>query len=403
MAEGQGRQGGPWAVMKAVALTTVTVSPTFLIGALAVQIRDDVQLGPAGIGAAAAIMFGVGALVARPSGMVIQRAGPRRGMIAAAAVSAVALLGIATAPDFAWLAVWLAVAGIGNALGQPTTNLGISQAVAPGRLALAFGIKQASIPTATLLGGLAVPGVALLFGWRWAFAAAAVLACAVSLWAVLARSAIPSVPPNGERPRRDPGIPGSALVLLSAGGGVAAAAATTLGIFLVDSVVDSGIEPAAAGFLFSGAALLGLSSRVGLGALMDSRRHWSPYALICCLLVLGAAGFALLGLGRTWAIILGAALAYGAGWAWPGLLHYAVVRDRLNSAATATGSLQIGLSLGAAAGPLAFGILAQHTSYPVSWTAAAVGLAVAAMIIRAAHALVRRDRRRKEALVAAVD
>jgi MFS family permease len=225
----------------------------------------------------------------------------------------------------------------------------------------------------------------------------------VSLWAVLARSPIPAALQDGERPRTDPGIPRFALFLLSAGGGIAAAAATTLGIFLVDSAVDSGIEPAAAGFLFSAAAVIGLSSRVGLGALMDSRRHWSPYALICCLLILGAVGFALLGLGKTWAIILGAALAYGAGWAWPGLLQYAVVRDRLNSAATATGSLQIGLSLGAAAGPLAFGILAQYSSYAVSWAAAAGGLAVAAIIIRAAHALVRRDRRRKDALVLSAD
>jgi MFS family permease len=248
---------------------------------------------------------------------------------------------------------------------------------------MAMGMKQASIPAASLLGGLAVPAVALVFGWRWAFVLAAVLGLLVAMWAIADRTR--TTADTAKPVAVDPPSSRRAMVLLTAGGAVAAASATSLGIFLVDSAVSSGISPGLAGILFAGAALIGLASRVGAGAFLDRRPHYSPYSLVCRMLLAGSAGLLLLAIGQVWAVVAGALFAYGAGWAWPGVLNYGVVRDRLSSVGTSTGNLQLGLSLGAAAGPLAFGFTAQASSYSVSWLVAGMGLAVSAAIISRGH------------------
>ncbi|WP_369046554.1 MFS transporter [Sinomonas sp. P10A9] len=382
------RSGGALAVLRTVALTAVTVSPTFLMGSMAVQIRQDIDLGPAGIGIGAAVMFGVGGLLAPLSGALVERAGPRAGMAGAALLTSVALLGMASATDFGNLAAALAVAGAANALGQPATNIGLSRAIVPHRLGTALGAKQASIPTASLLGGLAVPMGALAVGWRWMFVSAAAIALFVGLWnwtRALAAAPAPSVPTGGSVPRAGTSRP--AMVLFSCGGGLAAAAATSLGIFLVDSAVSSGISPGMAGGVFAAVAAIGLLARVAAGALIDARPLWSPYLLVAAMLVVGSVGFGFLAVGSPWGIAAGALFAYGAGWAWPGLMHYGVVRGGHAGVGRATGYLQIGLSLGAACGPLAFGLISEEWSYGASWALAGVALAGSAAVIAVGNAL----------------
>ena len=70
--------------------------------------------------------------------------------------------------------------GLANAASHPATNLSLAGEVPAGRQGLSFGVKQSAIPAATLLAGLAVPSIALTFGWRWAFAGGAALALAVA-------------------------------------------------------------------------------------------------------------------------------------------------------------------------------------------------------------------------------
>ena len=67
----------------------------------------------------------------------------------------------------------LLVGGLGNAIGQPAGNALVAAQVRPERFGLGFAIKQSGIPLATLLGGLAVPLIALTIGWRFAYVLAA--------------------------------------------------------------------------------------------------------------------------------------------------------------------------------------------------------------------------------------
>jgi cyanate permease len=90
--------------------------------------------------------------------------------------------------------------------------------------------------------------------------------------------------------------------------------------------------------------------------------------------------------------VIGSAMAYGLGWAWTGLFHFAVIRDNRTAAASVTGFVQTGLSLGAASGPLFFGVVAQAFSYTVAWSAAAALSLGAALTVRTARRMVRRSR-----------
>src|SRR5690606_21196443 len=107
----------------------------------------------------------------------------------------------------------------------------------------------------------------------------------------------------------------------------------------------------------------------------------NSYLLMATLSTIGAFGFALLALGGSWPFVIGGLLAYILGWAWPGLLHFAIVRDNHGNAATATSFLMGGLSAGSAFGPLFFGFLIAATSYQAAWiTCTVMGLAAATVM-----------------------
>ena len=379
-------------VLQALSVAIVGVLPAYLVGALAVQLRTDLGMGLAGIGLATATLFAVSGSLARVLGALVQRLGSRHGMTLAGSLSTLSLVGVGLAPSPPALIAALVVGGLGNAVAQPSANLRLSELVREGRLGLAFGIKQSAIPVATLLGGLSVPGIALVVGWRWALAAAAVLGAIVVVTVLLYGRTVGPHPSGDFANAADRGLPRRGLLVLTIGAGLGAAAATSLGVFLVDSGVAAGLAPGTSGLLFAASSLLGLVGRVGFGALADRYPARSTYLFIAGLLGWGAAGYVLLAVGQTWAFAAGSVLAYGAGWAWTGLFHFAIVKDNRRAAASATGFVQTGLSLGAASGPLGFGLLVEATSYRTAWLVAAAFSVVAALIIRTGRRLVRRSR-----------
>ncbi len=168
--------GGPgWRTLASViGVVTGGALPGFLTGGVSVQLRADLGFGESGLGFAVGAFFTAAALSSAVLGRTAERLGPSRAMQASAVVSVVSLLGVAAgARSFTTLLLWLAVGGVANALAQPAANLFIARTVEASRLGMAFAVKQSGIPAATLLGGLAVPAIALTVGWRWAFVAGA--------------------------------------------------------------------------------------------------------------------------------------------------------------------------------------------------------------------------------------
>lgn len=364
-------------VLRAVAATTVGVCPVFLTGGMAVQIRADLGFSIAALGLATSVFFALSALSSAPLGRAVDRVGSRIAMRVAGLLSAVALAGVAFgARSWGALVAMLALAGVANALAQLGANRLVAGAVPVGHQGLAFGAKQAAIPTATLLAGLAAPLIALTVGWRVGFAAAAVAAVVVAVVVpVRARRPEPvEGPVRAGAERTAPGI----LLVLAVGMTLGSAAAVPLGSFLVEGAVDVGMAPGRAGLLLAACSVIGIAVRLGTGWLVD-RRARGILRAVASLLVLGAGGFVLLALADSaWPLALGALLALGAGWSWPGLFNFAVVNENRSRPAAATGVTQTGASLGSAVGPLAFGLVVAQSSYSVAWATSAVLAAVAA-------------------------
>jgi MFS family permease len=364
--------------------------PMFLTGALAVQMRQSLAFDKAALGAAVAAFLAAAALVAFPFGRLVDRVGPAVGMRAAMAVSTATSLGIAlTADGWPVLVAWLAVGGMADALGQNAVNLYLTRAVDPRRQGAAFGAKQAAMPAASMLAGLAVPFVALTLGWRAAFVGAAVVAA-------VALVSVPRGRVHVRPPRRAPGsngASGAALVLLAAGMGLGFGTAATLAAFLVDSSVAAGMSPGGAGVLLAAASALAMASRV-LGGVLADRRGRGHLRVVRSMLLAGAVGYVALSTASVPLIVLGAALAGALGWGWNGLFFFAMVRLSPEAPATTAGAGLAGGFLGGVLVPPGFGLIAQHYGYRPAWLLAAAGAVLAA----ASVSLGRRTVLRRQAL-----
>jgi MFS family permease len=377
-------------VLLAVAVVTATVLPAFLTGGLAVQVRGELGSGAAALGLSVAAFFISSALASAGMGRLVERIGAHRGMRLAALGSAASLLGVALlAASWVGLVACLVLGGLANAASHPATNLSLAREVPAGRQGLSFGVKQSAIPAATLLAGLAVPTIALTFGWRWAFAGGAALALAVAFL-------VPAGTPGSVVRRPQEGQEKDArtgpLFLLALGIGLGSAAATPLGAFLVESSVAAGLRVETAGFLLASGSAANIIVRVAFGRLADGMSG-GRLLLVAAMLAVGIAGFGMLATGEAVLILPGVLLAFAAGWGWPGLFNFAVVKTSPGAPAAATGITQTGASGGAAVGPLVFGLVAEVASYDVAWlVCAAIALGALVAILTGRHLLLR-DRR----------
>ena len=376
------------ATLAASLSTVLGTLPVFLVGALAVFIRADLRFGEAALGLAVATFFGLAALGSYPAGRLAERLGAGPTTAAGAVLSVASLLGIAAlASDLVTLLVFLGLAGVSNALAQIGSNLALARAVPAHRQGLAYGLKQAAIPTATLLAGLAVPALALTVGWRWAFGLAAALALPLALVHEPVRVSSGHRAPSDTVERR--ALPTRALVILAVGAGCAAGAANSLGGFLVESAVTDGVDAGRAGAVVAVASALGVVTRVGLGWGAD-RLQRTHLRVVAVQLAVGALGFALLAQGRG-GLVPGALLGFLGGWSWPGLLNFAVVRANRTAPAAATGVTQGGVFVGGALGPVLFGSLVSVGSYPTAWRAMAALGACGSVLVLIGDRVLRRD------------
>lgn len=369
--------------------------PAFFLGALAVLIREDLGLAEARLGAMVAVFFAFAALAAAPSGRLADRMGARPALRVGLAASVIALTWMALAQSWWQLPAALAIAGFGHAVIQVASNAVLANDVAPGIQGLAFGIKQSAIPAATLAAGASVPIIGVQFGWRWTYGVAALTAALVLvLQGRRRRGAGPR--PQLERPILPPAhaeaFTRSELVGLTVAAGLGAAAANTLASFLVAYAVRSGMAIGPAGVLLATASALGLSARIAIGWLADSRAA-TDIGWVATLLGVGGVSFAALSMATGSGPLIWAAgsLAFVAGWGWPGLFTFIVARRNAHEPASATGFTQAGVFFGAVAGPLLFGVTVSSLSYTTAWRGAAAAQLLGAVLLVVIRA-VRRSR-----------
>jgi MFS family permease len=354
-------------VLAGTSLIVAGVLPGFLTASLAPRIRLDFSFGASAIGLAVATFYLACTLCSTPAGRLVERIGPRRGIYLAALTTAACCAGVvAFAHSSGALTAVLVLGGLGNAIGGPAVSGLLRRTVASRRHGLAFGAQQSGASVGALLAGIALPAVAIPFGWRWAFVGAAVLALAAAIAAP-----DPGDPPPASTQSAAAKHHQRSLAALTAAAAMASAAGVGFISFLVLYSIDHGIGEATAGVLLAGVSLAATVSRVGLGMIAD-RSGRDPLLLTAAILAASAAGYLLLIVGEPAVIVLAALLVGGVGWSWPGTLTLAVVFRQPDAPAWAVGVMMTGLFAGAMGGPLLVGALAEHGAFTAAWVLCAV-------------------------------
>lgn len=349
-----------------VAVTAIGTLPLFLTGALAVQMRVDLQFGVVGLGIAAATIRLSGVLASRPFGALADRIGPSAAMRIAVLMSmATSLLVTFWARDLTTLCIALAASGAANPLGQSGANILIARSVAANRRGLAFGLKQSALPLGTLIAGLTVPLIALTLGWRFAFGAIALLSAALAF-------AIPSVEHIEQaRPSDRSALvtPRAQLLLLAGGMLLAMMAGSSLTTFAVDGAVTAGLSPSSAGTLLVAGSIGSILVRVGVGLRAD-RRDEDHFRTVVTLILMGSIGYGMLAAGTTNLIIVGVMIGFAFGWGFNGLFWHAIIAMEPTAPGRVTGLVLPGGMMGAVIGPPVFGWIVEAAGYSLAWLVA---------------------------------
>jgi MFS family permease len=188
----------------------------------------------------------------------------------------------------------------------------------------------------------------------------------------------------------------SPMLLLATASGFGAMVASSMSAFLVTATVADGLGEGPAGLLLALGSLLAIGTRLAIGRFAD-QRGGRPLLIASSMAQLGAVGLLILAAGTSpLIVVVGAALAFGPGWGWNGLLVLAVVRTNRNAPAAATGIVLAGGTAGAVVGPLVFAWMLSHAGVAAGWIAMAAAATVSAGLLLAARAVLRRDVGRRE-------
>lgn len=361
--------------------------PLFMVGGLAVQIRAELGLTETALGAAVTSGFIVGAVSAPFGGRLADRIGPQTAIYIGGSLSALSLAGLGLMVD-GWLemAAFLSLAGLAVAVIDPGLAILVKQSVTEDIHGLAFGLKEASIPAATLVAGAAVPAIALTVGWRWAFAVGFLPLLVVFL--LLRRGAQPQT--SGSRvsaASQDSAIrgraPGKAIAMTAVAAALGTTAASGVGVFLTESAVAMGMSPGAAGVLLATGSVAGIITRISTGVTAD-RWGGAQFHLIAGMLAVGGVTIALGGSGNNVLLVVGTIGAFAGGWGWTGLYFLSLVKSSPSNPGAVAGIGTAGLGVGNAAGPVLFGLTAQSISFRAAWLAAGAVAGLASILMVAA-------------------
>jgi MFS family permease len=361
----------------AAALTVVAL-PSFLLGAFAPTLKEELDFGDTALG----MMFTIGYLVSagglQLAGTLSDQRGPALTIRAGIAIAGAGSLAIAFGgSSYLALLFLFTIVRFGESLVHPGTNTMVSQAVPPRQQGRSLGIKQAAIPFATALAGLAVPLAGDTIGWQATFAIVAALSVPVLF----------SVPANTRaavrRTERRPSLwrlPH--LRLLGLGGAFAAASVVTVAGFLTTAAEDAGYSEGQAGLLLALGGVIMVVSRLSWGLLAD-RYAFDRFMAVAGALGVGSVAYLLFATQSRSALVVGTVLVFGIGWSWPGVVLLGVIELHPDAPGAASAVIQTSVRLGALGAPLVFGVVADRSGFGIAWLLS-FGFALAGMLCVAA-------------------
>lgn len=336
--------------------------PSFLIGAFAPTIKDELDFGDTELGALFTAGYLVSAMALQLAGGVADTRGPTGTLRAGVGLAGVAALALSlTGGSYAILLVLFLAMRVAESTVHPATNTLVSEAVPARQQGRSLGIKQSAIPFSTLLAGLAVPLLGDSIGWKGTFAIVGVLAVPV-----IVTAPNPPRPPSPTRPSSAALWRTRHLRLLGAAGALAAASVVTVAGFLTTAAEDAGFSEGEAGLLLSAGGAVMVVSRLTWGWLAD-RFAFDRFVAVAAALGVGSVAYVLFATESKPLLVAGTVLVFGVGWSWPGVVLLGIIEHHPEAPGAASAVIQTSVRLGALGSPLLFGLLADEWGFDVAW------------------------------------
>jgi MFS family permease len=318
------------------------------------------------------VFFTISGIGQALAGIVVDRYGARRVLMAGVGMLAASGLALAAASNYGMLVLTVVLAGIGNSVFHPADFSLLNKKVSPSRLGYAFSVHGLSGNLGWALGA-AISGTALAWaGWRGAGLAAALVAVATVMALQLARPLI-----DDDKPKVGAG--GTASGSVFGFMGLPAIWLAFLFFFLITSAFSGlqnfsvpvlggiyGISAAAAVAALTG-YLLGAAAGMVAGGFIAVRVHAHDRTVGAALVGAAVLAIALAtGWPPSWGVVpLMVGIGFGVGLAGPSrdLLVRRVATESIVGGKESPafgrvyGFVYSGLDVGLALGPLVFGIL----------------------------------------------
>lgn len=345
------------------------------LGALAPFFVTALELSKAQLGAAFTSMNVGTALFMTPAGILVDRLGERRTILASGVLMGLALVAGALFPAYAALLIVLFLVG---AFYAPTTPAGGTAIMAwfSRDRGLAMGIRQTGVPLGAALGGVVFPLLAGRYGYRGAFVGGglfciATCAIATSLYrenketraAPQRTSALASGIGDVLRDRRMVYATLACMILVSA--------QTCMNSFVAVTATGDGLSIGLAAAAFACGQLAAAGGRIFWGVLSDlvfGGDRMIPILLITLTMGLASLGIGLIAPHDAVALFVAVAFLGMSGSGWNGL--YAATMAELGGASRAGTVLGVGLTAIFGTGALApalFGTLADARGLHAAW------------------------------------
>jgi hypothetical protein len=168
------------------------------------------------------------------------------------------------------------------------------------------------------------------------------------------------------------------LVLWAVAAALSATGNNAVATYFVQLGTHAGLTPTITGNMLSLSAVLAIAVRLTAGALTDRAPRRNP-AVITAMMLTGGLGLGLVAIGTPATFLLGAVLAFSAGWGWTGLLLATTLRQVAGKAENAGHTVQIGIYTGATVAPYSFAALSDAVGFAgAALTAATAAFAAAA-------------------------
>lgn len=356
-----------------------------LLAPLFPWLKDAFHVSYAELGLLMTIFFVVSCAVQALSGFVVDRFGPRPVLFGGLSLLGLAALGYAASPGYGALAVFSAVAGVGNGVFHPVDYTLLNRKVHPSRLGHAFSVHGVTGSLGWALAPAMLVPLAIATSWRVALVCAAGLVAAVLalLWlnrAHLALEAMVAAPADARARAAAPAEDSLAFLKIPA-------VWMCFAFFLFYAMALSGVQtfaPAAARVLHGvpvdlAAMCLTIFMVCSAGGMVaggflvsDPARCERVIGAGFGLAALVALAIGLVGVPPLAVPVLFGVMGFGAGIAGPSRDLIVKRASPPNATGRVYGVVYSGLDIGQAIAPLLFGTLMDHQQPVLVW----VGIAL---------------------------